>query len=86
MLFRQELLAQFLTVLLHSLIHKSHALLEEDITVAIYNMATVSFDAFYNEFLTEFLRSNDGLDNSQRSILQRNFKQELVSNLQCISK
>ncbi|KAK7871791.1 hypothetical protein R5R35_014051 [Gryllus longicercus] len=94
-LFGEELLSQFVTVLLHSLIHKSHALLEEEITVAIYHMAAVNFKAFQSDFLPQFLRSTEGLDDGQRSILQRNFKddvdlpsftqnvQRLVNDLRC---
>ncbi|XP_021927529.1 exportin-6 isoform X3 [Zootermopsis nevadensis] len=94
-LFREELLPQFLTVLLHSLVHKSHALLGEEIAVCLYNMAAVNFVAFHNAFLPQFLHSTDGLDDGQRSILQRNFKndtdlpsftqniQQLVNDLRC---
>lgn len=78
-LFREELLPQFLTVLLHSLVHKSHALLGEEIAVALYNMAAVNFVAFHDAFLPQFLHSTDGLDDGQRSILQRNFKTDTVS-------
>lgn len=78
-LFREELLPQFLTVLLESLIHKSHTLLGDEIAVALYNMAAVNFVAFHDAFLPQFLRSTDGLDDGQRSILQRNFKNDTVS-------
>lgn len=77
-LFREELLPRFLTVLLHSLVHKSHALLGEEIAVCLYNMAAVNFMAFHNAFLPQFLHSTDGLDDGQRSILQRNFKNDTV--------
>ncbi|XP_049807007.1 exportin-6-B isoform X3 [Schistocerca nitens] len=76
-IFQEELLGQFLTVLFHSLIHKSHALLEEEITTAMYNMASVNFTAFYSEYLPRFLQSTEGLDNDQKEILQRNFRQEV---------
>ena len=82
-MFRDELLPKFLTVLLNSLIHKSHALLAEEIAVALYNMAAVNFVAFHNLFLPEFLHSTDGLDDGQRSILQRNFKNDTVSTTFC---
>ncbi|PNF22047.1 Exportin-6 [Cryptotermes secundus] len=94
-LFREELLPQFLTVLLDSLIHKSHTLLGDEIAVALYNMAAVNFMAFHDAFLPQFLRSTDGLDDGQRSILQRNFQndtdlpsftqniQQLVNDLRC---
>ncbi|PSN44667.1 hypothetical protein C0J52_15740 [Blattella germanica] len=77
--FREVLLPQFLTVLLHSLIHKSHALLAEEIAIALFNMAAVNFTAFQSAFLPQFLHSTDGLDDGQRNILQRNFKSDTVS-------
>jgi hypothetical protein len=77
--FRDELLPKFLTVLLNCLIEKSHALLAEEVAVALYNMAAVNFVAFHSLFLPEFLRSTNGLDDGQRAILQRNFKNDTVS-------
>jgi hypothetical protein len=64
---------------LHSFVHKSHALLGEEIAVALYNMAAVNCVAFCDAFLPQFLHSTDGLDDGQRSILQRNFKTDTVS-------
>nr|CAD7198069.1 unnamed protein product [Timema douglasi] len=75
-LFREELLPQFLTVLLHTLLNKSHSLLGDDIAVAIYNMAAVDFPAFHDAFIPHFLRTTSGLDDNQRTILQRNFKRD----------
>nr|CAD7575561.1 unnamed protein product [Timema californicum] len=76
-LFREELLPQFLTVLLHTLLNKSHSLLGDDIAVAIYNMAAVDFPAFHDAFIPHFLRTTSGLDDNQRTILQRNFKRDM---------
>ncbi|XP_063222177.1 exportin-6-B-like isoform X3 [Bacillus rossius redtenbacheri] len=75
-LFKEELLSQFLSVLLHALLDKSHALLGDDIAVAIHNMATVDFAAFHGAFVPHFLQTAGGLDEAQRSILQRNFKRD----------
>lgn len=72
------MLLHFINVLLQVLLHKSHDLLQEEITVAIYNMASVDFDAFYSAFMPEFLNGCQGVDTSQRTVLARNFKLERV--------
>lgn len=72
------MLFHFINVLLQVLLHKSHDLLQEEITVAIYNMASVDFDAFYSAFMPEFLTNCQGVDTSQRAVLARNFKLERV--------
>ena len=71
----------FLSVLIQTLIHKSHALLDEDISTAIYHMASVDINTFHEIFLTRFLQSTDALDNSQRESLRNNFKRDTVSNI-----
>ncbi|CAG5897647.1 unnamed protein product [Menidia menidia] len=75
-LFRTSMLFHFINVLLQVLLHKSHDLLQEEITLAIYNMASVDFDAFYSAFMPEFLNGCHGVDSSQRAVLARNFKLE----------
>ncbi|XP_060560854.1 exportin-6-like [Ruditapes philippinarum] len=70
------MLSQFMNVLLQVLVHKSHDLLQEEIVVTIYNMASVDFDRFYSEFLPHFLTGCDGLDNGQKHMLGQNFKVE----------
>uniref|UniRef100_A0A674NRY7 Exportin 6 n=1 Tax=Takifugu rubripes TaxID=31033 RepID=A0A674NRY7_TAKRU len=75
-LFRTSMLFHFINVLLQVLLHKSHDLLQEEITVAIYNMASVDFDAFYSAFMPEFLNGCQGVDTNQRAVLARNFKLE----------
>lgn len=72
------MLFHFINVLLQVLLHKSHDLLQEEITLAIYNMASVDFDAFYSAFMPEFLNGCQGVDTSQRAVLARNFKLEQV--------
>lgn len=73
------MLFHFINVLLQVLLHKSHDLLQEEITVAIYNMASVDFDAFYSVFMPEFLNGCQGVDTNQRAVLARNFKLERVT-------
>ena len=72
------MLSPFLNVLLQVLLHKSHDLLQEDICVTVYNMASVNFEAFYSTFLPQFLASSEGLDANQRTILECNFKHDQV--------
>lgn len=73
-IFRTSMLFQFVNVLLQVLVHKSHDLLQEEIGIAVYNMASVDFDSFYTAFLPEFLSSCSGVDANQRTVLGRNFK------------
>ncbi|XP_064607184.1 exportin-6-like [Liolophura sinensis] len=73
-LFREQMLSQFLSVLIQVLIHKSHDLLQEEITMTVYNMAAVDFTGFYDSFLTQFLSICDNLDSNQRTVLSQNFK------------
>ena len=73
------MLFQFLNVLCQVLVHKSHDLLQEEILVTVYNMASVDFDKFYTEFLPHFLSSCEGVDDSQKNMLGQNFKVEKVS-------
>ncbi|KAJ1097279.1 hypothetical protein NDU88_002404 [Pleurodeles waltl] len=75
-IFRTTMLFQFVNVLLQVLIHKSHDLLQEEIGIAIYNMASVDFDSFYSAFLSEFLGACDGIDSNQKTVLGRNFKMD----------
>lgn len=78
------MLFHFINVLLQVLLHKSHDLLQDDITLALYNMAAVDFPAFYTSFLPEFLNGCQGLDPHQRTTLARNFTPERVSTLACL--
>ncbi|KAL3272659.1 hypothetical protein HHI36_014124 [Cryptolaemus montrouzieri] len=72
-IFRDYLLNKFLTVLLGTLVDKSHSLLSEDTQIAIYNMASVNFQDFFTTFLPEFLRNFEGISPEQGQILMKNF-------------
>ncbi|XP_066997797.2 exportin-6-B [Anabrus simplex] len=94
-LFVQMLWSNFLTALLNCLINKTHSLLDDDIYLAIFNMASVNFNSFHNGFLRRFLSSSEGLDDGQRNILRENCRlekdapsfiqnlQRLVNDLRC---
>uniref|UniRef100_A0A096MHN3 Exportin 6 n=1 Tax=Poecilia formosa TaxID=48698 RepID=A0A096MHN3_POEFO len=87
-LFRTSMLFHFINVLLQVLLHKSHDLLQEEMTLAIYNMASVDFDAFYSVFMPQFLNGCQGVDSNQRAVLARNFKleQDLPSFTQSVQR
>ncbi|KAG7459781.1 hypothetical protein MATL_G00214320 [Megalops atlanticus] len=75
-MFRTTMLFHFINVLLQVLVHRSHDLLQDEIALAVYNMASVDFDSFYSAFMPEFLNSCQGVDANQRTVLGRNFKME----------
>ncbi|KAK3089908.1 hypothetical protein FSP39_007563 [Pinctada imbricata] len=75
-IFQNLMLFQFLNVLIQVLVHKSHDLLQEEIVVSVYNMASVDFDRFYAEFLPHFLSQVDRLDSNQKAVLAQNFEME----------
>ncbi|XP_053382051.1 exportin-6-like [Mercenaria mercenaria] len=75
-IFYNGMQSQFMNVLLQVLVHKSHDLLQEEVVVVVYDMASVDFDRFYAEFLPQFLSGCEGLDNGQKHMLGQNFKLE----------
>lgn len=77
-LFRTQFLPEYLTLLLNTLILKTHALRADEIATAIYNMASVDFETFYIFFLPHFLDHTTGLDSNQRMVLRRNMKADQV--------
>ena len=80
-MFRESLLGQFVIVLLQVIVHKMHDLLQEEIVIVIYNMASVDFELYYSRLLPEFLTNIDGLNDEQKRVLVCNFKLETVSSL-----
>lgn len=73
------MLLQFVNVFLQALVYRSHDLLQEEITITLYNMAAVDFDSFYSVFLPRFLGGCEGLTESQKSELGKNFTPDKVS-------
>lgn len=73
MIFKNSMLLQFVNVLLQALVYRSHDLLQEEITVTLYNMAAVDFDTFYSVFLPQFLGGCEGLTDTQKNELGKNF-------------
>lgn len=65
----------FMSVLIQVLSTKSHELLKEDIIFAIYEMALVDYERFWQQFLISNLQSNFPLlNNDQRLCLAGKFK------------
>jgi len=72
-LFKETLLAEFLTVLLKVLVAKSHNLLKEEIAAAVFNMGSTDLSIFFEKFIPQFLHSMGELDENQRQILASSF-------------
>ena len=79
LIFKDVMLLQFVNVFLQALVYRSHDLLQEEITITLYNMAAVDFDSFYSAFLPRFLGGCEGLTESQKSELGKNFTPDKVS-------
>ncbi len=78
-MFTEQLTAQFLTVLLQSLVARSHDLLHDEIVGCLHSMASVDFAAFFDHFLPRFLQQTGEVDPNQAAILKENFKAETVT-------
>ena len=78
LIFREGMLVQFVNVFLQALVFRSHDILQEEITVTLYNMAAVDFESFYTSFLPQFLAGCQGLTDSQKSELGKNFAPDKV--------
>lgn len=78
LIFKDVMLLQFVNVFLQALVYRSHDLLQEEITITLYNMAAVDFDSFYSAFLPRFLGGCEGLTESQKSELGKNFTPDKV--------
>ena len=77
-IFKESMLLQFVNVFLQALVFRSHDLLQEEITITLYNMAAVDFDSFYSAFLPQFLGGCEGLTDSQKTELGNNFTPDKV--------
>ncbi|XP_071106408.1 exportin-6-like [Haliotis cracherodii] len=75
-IFMEMMLCQFLNVLIQVLVQKSHDLLQEEIVITVYNMASIDFDGFYSTYLPQFLTNMEGLDDNQKTVLAHNFKMD----------
>lgn len=71
--FKDVLLADFLSVFIRALINKSHNLLKDEIGAAVYNMGATDFPVFFSKFIPQFVTGMQGLDDNQRQILADNF-------------
>ncbi|XP_050437113.1 exportin-6-A [Adelges cooleyi] len=69
--FKHYFLSKYMTVLLNIMVNKSHTLLCDEISVAIYNMASVNFEYFFSKFLPDYLKQTDNIRNDQRQFLRQ---------------
>jgi len=72
------MLLSFLQVLMNSLVTKSHNLLQEEIIQAVYSMVSSNFDAYFSQFIPNFLMNTSGLTDHQKSQLHQNYKRHQV--------
>lgn len=75
-IFSDGMLFHFLNVLFQVLVRRSHDLLQEEIAIALYNMASADFDKFYLRFLPDFLTHCDELFAEQKAELSKTFKMD----------
>lgn len=76
LLSEENILFQFIKVLIQALIQKSHDLLQEEIYTTTWNMARVDFPTFHSKFLPQFLHEAEGIMPDQKDALYKNFKRE----------
>uniref|UniRef100_A0A2S2PW53 Exportin-6 n=1 Tax=Schizaphis graminum TaxID=13262 RepID=A0A2S2PW53_SCHGA len=69
--FKHYFLSKYMTVLLNVMVNKSHTILSDEISIAIYNMASVDFEYFFSKFLPDYLKQTDNLRNDQRQFLRQ---------------
>lgn len=60
-----------MTVLLNVMVNKSHTILSDEISMTIYNMASVDFNYFFSKFLPDYLKQTDNIRNDQRQFLRQ---------------
>lgn len=73
-IFQSTMLYSFLQVLLNVLIQKSHDLLQEEIINAVFSMVSSNFDAFFLQFIPNFLMNISLLTDHQRTQLHENYE------------
>ncbi len=78
--FQSSVLYPFLQLLLRVLVQKSHDLLQEEMCLCVYNMASVDFSVYHDQFLPRYVEGSDGLSSEQRSQLVKAYRVFEVSN------
>ena len=67
-IFHNHMLLQFINVLFQALVYRSHDLLQEEITITIYNMASVDFEKFYLVLFNRISQRLRGFDGERPEI------------------
>lgn len=65
------------------MVNKTHTILSDEISMAIYNMASVNFDHFFSKFLPDYLKQTDNIRNDQRQFLRQKRMQPVKVNNYC---
>ncbi|XP_054164812.1 exportin-6-A-like [Oppia nitens] len=68
-IFRQTMIKTFLSIFIQTLVDKSLNLLQDDIYIIVYNMASVDFNHFFNQFIPQYLYNCQTLTDIQRNSL-----------------
>ena len=63
--FQSSVLYPFLQLLLRVLVQKSHDLLQEEMCLCVYNMASVDFSVYHDQFLPRYVEGSNGLSSEQ---------------------
>lgn len=77
-IFRDAVASQFISTLMDVLTNGSHELLREEISVAVYAMASPDFDVFFLQFLPNYLLNSQGVEDNQRLVLKNGFSNDTV--------
>lgn len=73
------MLSPLLRVLLEALVNRSHNLLQDEICLSVYSMASVHFAAYYQHFVWKYLSDVEGLSDEHRTLLAQQYKMVEVS-------
>ena len=77
-IFRTKHLSPMLNVLLFTLIEGKHKLLTDEILSAVFHIAAINFEIFYNNYIPSLLASSGSLTGHQIHTLRTNFNLQTV--------
>ena len=73
------MLYPLLRILLEALVLKTHNLLQEEICLSVYSMASINFPTYHHQFVGKYLTCVEGVSETQRMELLQNYKMVEVS-------
>ena len=57
-----------------ALVNRTHNLLQEEICLSVYSMATVHFPSYHQQFVWKYLSDVKGLSEAHRTLLAQQYK------------